>query len=104
MLNDKDTEAMFRMVNENADYHKIAEYIIMRFNIDLDMQQAKKMAEHLVKGEGFSKEEVFQGLADQSIRDAISRENEIKCDPPLSSKELDTLISSALKYNKSYSQ
>lgn len=41
-----------------------------------------------------------RGLADQSIRDAISRENEIKCDPPLSSKELDTLISSALKYNK----
>lgn len=72
MLNDKDTEAMFRMVNENADYHKIAEYIIMRFNIDLDMQQAKKMAEHLVKDEGFSKEEVFQGLADQSIANRLN--------------------------------
>ena len=41
-----------------------------------------------------------RGLADQSIREAISSENEIKCDPPLSAKELDTLISSALKYNK----
>lgn len=72
MINDKDTQAMFRIVNENADYHKIAEYIITRFNVDLDMQYAKKMAENLVKNEGFSKEEIFQGLADESIANRLN--------------------------------
>lgn len=72
MINDKETQAMFRMVNENADYHKIAEYIIARFDVNLDMEEAKKIAKSLVKGEGFTKEQIINGMADYSVYNRLN--------------------------------
>lgn len=69
MLNDKDTQAALRMVNENSYFHEIASHIIKVF--PLDISQAKKMAEILVKQEGFTKEEILQGKADKSIANRL---------------------------------
>jgi len=41
-----------------------------------------------------------QGLSDNSIRATIEAENKNRCNPPLDDKEIDQILSSALKYQK----
>lgn len=42
-----------------------------------------------------------KGLSDEAIMAAVKAENEIRCVPPLSDKEVETKVESALKYQKS---
>lgn len=41
-----------------------------------------------------------RGLSDSAIMKAVKEENEVKCNPPLSDREVETIVKSALKYDK----
>lgn len=72
MLNDKDTDMLFKLVNENSDYYRIGEYIISKFNVNIDMITSKKIAEILINEEGYTKEQILNGIADKSIKNILS--------------------------------
>lgn len=96
MLNDKDTDTLFRIVNENSDYYHIGEYIITKFNVNIDMITAKKIAEMISK-EGYTKEQILNGIADKSIKNVLNfyklrsnsvvQKNERVQDVPLKTKK-----------------
>lgn len=96
MLNDKDTDTLFRIVNENSDYYRIGEYIITKFNVNIDMITAKKIGEMISK-EGYTKEQILNGIADKSIKNVLNfyklrsnsvvQKNERVQDVPLKTKK-----------------
>lgn len=43
-----------------------------------------------------------KGLCDEAIRLCLNKENELRCKPPLSDKEVETIIQSSLKYKKGF--
>lgn len=71
MLNEKDTDKLLSLVNENSTYHRVGEYIITKFNANIDIATAKKIGENLITQEGFNKEQIFNGIADESIKDYL---------------------------------
>lgn len=98
MLDDDYTKLMMKMVNENSDYSRIGRYIISKFNIDITMQEAKKIGEFLALQKGFSKDDVLNGLADRSIKkiinynkmkeNSIEKNYELKENIPLKTKKV----------------
>lgn len=43
-----------------------------------------------------------KGLCDEAIRLCLNKENELRCKPPFSDKEVETIIQSSLKYKKGF--
>lgn len=60
------TNDMIRLVNENADMYRIAEYIISKYD-GIDINDAREFAKYLTRTLEFTKSEIITGKADKTI-------------------------------------
>lgn len=66
MLDDNMDKAL-EMVNNNNGYYKIGEYIISRFNVNMNINMAKEFGKRLILQYGYKKEQILNGEADEII-------------------------------------
>lgn len=91
-----DDHKMIKIVNENAEMYRIAEYIVSKHD-GIFIDDAREYAKYLVKTAGFTKNEILSGKADKSIsnwvrgmmlaKNSVFQQDETPQETPLKTKK-----------------
>lgn len=81
-----DDDYIIKMVNENSDYYKIAEYIINKFNLNIEIYEGKEIAKYLIKNLRYTKKDILEGKADIRIKNILNL-NKLKSNSVASKNE-----------------
>lgn len=65
-MDDQITTEMIKLVNENAEMYRIAEYIVSKYE-GIDINDAREFAQYLTRTLELSKSEIISGKADKTI-------------------------------------